>query len=428
MIDAKLTFSTHLKTCLLMSAVTFAFAHTSFAQEQPADLKAVADGLPPEVKRQIAQRPDAFLKSIANTIFSISPLGIVTTEALDVHQHRSIAARRANEIEKLLRDDLDGDGTISAAEIELQMPYLNASQKAQLTLSVLENDENDDGALSPSEIFATAEKAIEGNRRGGNRQADQIMAFDVNADGAVDLSEVSRVVAALHLEEAAKLRSTRKEVQDPMDLCKVPHPKGADVVFLSGYTGAAMSTLAVSGQVSVTSVATVRIEEGFRPLYIFATAFEPVIWRFEGATERVQDLVVQSGNSIGGSGTAAMGIDTSKITFVPQRACIDGHEHEVTTKSRANINSLGRAIGKSVEFLALSYTIDRLRIPNSENQAVSGDTLEVYRTPLSFSLNERTFEISARGMTMEGALPADTTQKTTDRKTIRELMRFYPGG
>ena len=130
-----MTVIKNLKSFLLWSVVALSLPGLSTAQEKAAGLKAFANALPDDVKRQIARRPDNFLRNMANTVFNIAPDGIVTKEAIEMRDKRNNAGLRVREITQILTYDLDGDGSVSAQEIELQLPYLPGNQRGQLTVT-----------------------------------------------------------------------------------------------------------------------------------------------------------------------------------------------------------------------------------------------------------------------------------------------------
>lgn len=423
-----MTVNKNLKGFLLCSVVALTLPGSSAAQTNDAKLKAFANGLPDDVKRQLARRSDTFLRNMANTVFDIAPDGIVTKESIEIRDKRTIAGLRVREITQILTYDLDGDGSVSAREIEVQLQYLNGNQRGQLTVAVIENDTDGDGSLSLKEILDAAEEKVKKHNANRNQNYSHLMAFDYDGNGKVDLAEISSVVAAID-PELLKVGKKRRNTASPSTvLCKVPKPKDAEVVLLSGYQGAAISTLAVSGQEMETTVATVMIENGTTPLYIFATAYDSIVWKFDGATDRIQHLVVQPRSTRNGPGAAVAGVDASKVTFVPERACISGYVKSKSAKERAKIGSLSTLLGKNVDSFALSYTINNLRVPQTKDNAISDTEKHPYREPVSFSIGENSYELSATGMVVKGDEHGASGQQATNRTTIRELMRFRPGG
>src|SRR5205823_2153791 len=87
-----------------------------------------------------------------------------------------------------------------------------------------------------------------------------------------------------------------------------PGPPGVapdDVVVLFGaYEGDAVSTATLVGQDDGTQTARVVIEPGTASLSVLLTSYEPVIWRFEGAVDRVSQVLLL-GRAGGVTGVAA---------------------------------------------------------------------------------------------------------------------------
>src|SRR4029078_7997626 len=79
----------------------------------------------------------------------------------------------------------------------------------------------------------------------------------------------------------------------------------AEWVFVCGsYEGGAPAPATVSGPDETTRTARVVIEPGSRPLYVVLSAFDSMIWRFEGPTEGVRELVLTGVRAQGVTGIA----------------------------------------------------------------------------------------------------------------------------
>jgi hypothetical protein len=89
----------------------------------------------------------------------------------------------------------------------------------------------------------------------------------------------------------------------------------ARVVLVGVYSGDSLSTVALGSQDDETGVVEVVVEAGDQPLYVVLSAFSPTIWRFSGATERVQKAVMVASKG-GGRRTS----DVSSPAAGPQSA------------------------------------------------------------------------------------------------------------
>jgi hypothetical protein len=108
--------------------------------------------------------------------------------------------------------------------------------------------------------------------------------------------------------------------------CALPKPSAAAKMLLLGtYETEALSSVALATQDMVTNTGSVVIEPGKEPLYIVLTSMQPTIWRFLGATERVERVVVTD-SRIRMSKTArdptplvgVIGLPPARVT-IPQR-------------------------------------------------------------------------------------------------------------
>jgi hypothetical protein len=81
----------------------------------------------------------------------------------------------------------------------------------------------------------------------------------------------------------------------PTPECPLPSAAPDEqLIALGTYDGEAVSSSWVGSPDWVTYVNDIVIEPGKRPLYLLLTSYDPVIWRFTGATKRVKRVVVTS--------------------------------------------------------------------------------------------------------------------------------------
>jgi len=404
--------------------LAFALPSSAFAQTLDQSIEEFAKTLPDEILVRIAQRGVQYLPEITRWIFQISPDGNASLAAAALQGNQQLAVARAREITNLLRYDLNGDGDLSAGEVQLQLPYLGAQDRADLSLKFREGDQNSDQTLSFSEILTLARaKDAQQARRSNTQMIEIIMAFDYNQDGLVNLDEAAAVIAAIDpadLEQAGTRPQPR--IPDPVR-CSAPKPQPeSEVVFVNGYEGSAVSSIAVSGQDVETSVATIIIAEGTTPIYLFVTAYDAIIWNFDGATERVQQIVVQPRTTRSGPGAAVAGIDKNRITFVDPGSCVGRVSTQRNGETERSLLALSRYLERDFDLIINEYTLGNVRLANAG--ATSGETpSRPYRTKTEFSIGERNYELSAAGMSLAGAEPpADAI------RTVRAMMRYYPGG
>ncbi|NVO57461.1 EF-hand domain-containing protein [Rhodobacteraceae bacterium B1Z28] len=400
----------------------------SSAQEQDP-LPAFANKLSPDVLKQLGRSKEQYMQQAASQIFRYAPDGVLTKEVIDTAAQHHMATRRAKNLTPILSHDLNGDFQISRAEIEKQSHLINHSVKGQLALAFAEFDADGDDVLTVAELGAFLDSQTQKAFR--RDQLEQYFAFDFNGDGRVDITEISIVTKAINPD----ILSTSAKRKTPSSAklaarCEAPDvPKGHELVLLSGYEGPALSNISLNGQNRATTVATFIVEPGETPLYVFATAYDPIIWKFEGATDRIKRVVVQPLSTDYGPGAAVHGIDAKAVTFVAPRSCVGKHATKTGQRLNALTKELSAKLSTPVAYPVATYSLDHIQIPSGiaakDQQAGRG---RPYRHPVDFSIGDNSYRLNAEGMVV---LDKDGNPKSApnpDRRTIREMIRFYRGG
>lgn len=353
-----------LYTWLLCGALMFAVPQSALSESEDEALTRFAYALPANIQCHITRNPARFLQSVAPLLFGISPDGIVTQELVTLKRDRRRADARAERIADILKYDTDGDGGLSAGELEALLPTLPAQERGKLSVFVIQTDADKDGDLTFTEILNAMKQLEKSINPSSSQNRIEIMAFDYNEDGKVDLAEIAKVVGAF---DALGMDLNTMPVTPkakPTDAqCKVPASDGAKGALVSLQTAQALSTITVAGQDRKTSVAVVTIGAGDEPLYIFATTDTPVIWKFEGATDRIQTLVLQPGMDEEPFAAAATGVERDRISFVPPGACARRAIRTRTGQDRYDILKLQGLLGVKFEHFALARAATHLSVP-----------------------------------------------------------------
>jgi hypothetical protein len=154
--------------------------------------------LPADVAEAIAARPARFAEQSADMILSHGQDDAVTADDIDRALALDRAFFRARALRPFLEADLDADGTITRAEIRARAGVLGADGRARLLRQHGQADIDGDGALAPGELSAHAQAASEQALTPEDAaMARAILAFDLDADGRVTLSEMQAAAAAL---------------------------------------------------------------------------------------------------------------------------------------------------------------------------------------------------------------------------------------
>ena len=134
---------------------------------------------------------DQLTQQTMQTFFQIAPDGQLTEAALALAQQRNVARNRARLMGQYLIHDLNGDGTISFAEME----NLLGTAAAQVVSLRALADANGDGEISMDELLAAATASA-----GKTMRQDQnrlLMVFDLNDDDVVVVDEVLTALRTL---------------------------------------------------------------------------------------------------------------------------------------------------------------------------------------------------------------------------------------
>ena len=104
--------------------------------------------------------------------------------------------------------------------------------------------------------------------------------------------------AALRREQAEQEKLARERLA-----CAMPKPSdGATVVLLSAYEADSLSTTTIGSQEVAVGTGTITVQPGSAPIYLVVASFRPTIWRFSGAVERIERLVLAGNNTRGERG------------------------------------------------------------------------------------------------------------------------------
>lgn len=299
------------------------------------------------------------------------------------------AQERANSISRILRCDLDGDLRVNESEIKtcsetgedgrplledydangddtISVEEAAASDRdfGYGTLSLerlLELDPNHDGVLTSDELRALAERVFQ--------------SVDRDRDGRISEEEYRAV--SNRMAQARELAST--------PVCNLPKATaGSSVVAYGGYEGDSISSAAVGGLHQETNLIDVVIEPGPEPLYLSLTSYESMVWRVTGAVDRLERVVVASGQTgriiraeaqpsgsrpdivrgIGGiSASGVIGVPASKVSITRPDCIRSFYQTDDGTKQLVS-ESLRRSVGKVPSAIIGHYGAQRVDLPS----------------------------------------------------------------
>ncbi|CTQ49581.1 hypothetical protein [Jannaschia donghaensis] len=338
------------------------------------------------------------------------------------------AQQRAQAIAQILRFDTNGDLTISPDEATRQAPFLRAGDRAELTLVMAGRDPD---GMSVSDIARLVEPRMPPRQNGEQASVGDPMLYDVDGDGRTTVAEVQAVIAAVEAlppVDAQRSSNPRTRIErrlaDAMgdEPCTLPPASDeATVLLLSAYNATALSTVTVAGQDKTTYTAEVIVEPGETPLYVVASAYEGMIWRFTGATDRIETFVGMAR----ADGLGTTGLPSDRVTFVPERGCLPGERWDSGSGAALRAKAaLAKRLDHPVAAVVGSYSIDRISLPSGTEPA--RDRRSANGITVQFGNGDQ-IELQG-GRDRKLTFVPDATDDGGYARLLRQLNRFYPGG
>ena len=182
----------------------------------------------------------------------------------------------------------------------------------------------------------------------------------------------------------------------PSTSCTLPAAAPQDRVILFGaYGGTAISTVTVAGQDETTTTSRVVIEPGATPLYLVLSSFKAMIWRFEGATSRVHQVVLVGVREQGVTGLPAARVvsRTKTVGSLTDAVCFAPFYDTQSVEGVVARGVVQRGLSRAIDTFAASYDVGTLRLPIgtveadvvSPNHAPAGLDPSIYAGALRFS-------------------------------------------
>jgi hypothetical protein len=142
--------------------------------------------------------------------------------------------------------------------------------------------------------------------------------------------------------------------------CELPQaPEDDEIILFGAYEADAMSTVTIAGQDESTQTARVVIAPGTSRLYVVLAAYENIIWRFEGDTARIDQVVL--------TGYGAQGVIGAPAVPIVDRSGGNGcpaYFYDVSSpEALAMQQAVEESIGRPVDVMAGSYSVGTLSLP-----------------------------------------------------------------
>lgn len=334
----------------------------------------------------------------------------ITQEDLDRRHLMDAARMRSTYVQRYLAYDLNADGIVTREEMENTIIWkssgnmsrssnsasarLRMQQRLKKLLEPFEKgDLNRDDVLDASEVFELAKNQADTQlqKRSGRRQSSlegSIMSLDFNSDGVVSEQEFIAAISKLTPESSTGQRAN-SAVRFVQPGCVVPQARSDEKLALFGvYEGTAVSSVTILGQDKPTSAAEVFIKEGKEPLYVVLTSYDPIVWKFLGATSRVRTVVLYSavGSNTGITGSGLTGLDKSRVSFVAGRNCL-GYFHRTGDLKEAKVKAQVRDLtGAEPDYVLGHYKVGFVTLPDGPVEKLTRNHQPPARSKLNFGL------------------------------------------
>ncbi|MDB5490974.1 MAG: calpain-6 [Micavibrio sp.] len=231
--------------------------------------------------------------------------------------------------------DTNNDGVLSYQEMsQLNPEQLKQIQsKYQEDYNLLSLDSNGDGRLTAAELELQA------------RQAFKIIDLDNN--GILSELEIQPFLAA-----------AQSAPDSPASCKKISSPQNSKLISIGIFEGASFSSVTAYDQDTVTTATTVNIPDNSAPLYLVLSSVEPVIWQIKGNTRAVIGATVvgsvKTRYDLGANGVTASGITglSKEIVKFPDSTCIPNFYIEKDASAVKSLTAITHLAGRKPDIAA----------------------------------------------------------------------------
>jgi len=358
------------------------------------------------------------------------------------------------QVRKLMAADTDHDGNITVAEA---LAYVKSQPDNGLTAALLGNNVHQLIALAPDgkqaltlpDFEAAAAAAFQAVDTDGDGviSADELKAArsDNSGTAAATRPPVASAPAqpqaqtqpqALQQQRRAELEARREEARRTAEAERAkkdaelraacPMPKASDaaaVVLIGAREAEALSSTTIGSQDVAVGVGTVTVEPGTSSIYLVLVSFDPTIWRFYGAVERIERVVVTSARAAPVKAlpreaplAGATGVPAERITFLGSIKCLDLFTNVPSIQASQTAAAVEAAAGKAPAAIAGRYSLSDVAVPSGKFTSLKAEGQRL--TIISQSAGT----LNILGDTKNIVVQAGPSSPEA------ELKRFYPGG
>jgi hypothetical protein len=241
---------------------------------------------------------------------------------------------------------------------------------------------------------------------------------DTDNNGTISLDELQ--AARNRANQANVLSGLQRD--PPRVVCDAPKASdAAKVVLLGAYQTESLSSVTLRSQDDVVGVGNVVVEPGSDPLYIAIATHQPTIWRFYGATERVERVVVVSNGTPMDKATGkpvslagVVGLPAERTSFPQAAGCLKYFHVTPSTESAIASGAIKAAAGKAPDVVAGKYAMIAFNVPSGKVES----TGQVRSGGLQIVQGSTTYMLENGKMSVV----------KPDQNLDQTLDRFRPGG
>jgi Ca2+-binding EF-hand superfamily protein len=382
--------------------------------------------------------------------------GLLTSADIRARAMALAAEQRASQFSQFVREDLNGDGVITEAEVRAYYRSRanqfgrteDLGQQARDALQIqgdMAADANHDGRITLREAY---DFVVSRTGQAPAEIGEPITMFDPapKSHGAVSWDAV-RITATTYFNQidrdhdgqisSSELATVRNGVnarggfmprlatmQSPQAGCDLPKPSNdAQIVLLSAYQGAGLSSVTIGSQDVQVNAATVNVAPGPKPIYVVITSFRPVIWRFTGAAQRIERAVFSSGIS-GPQGTlgalpsspplaGATGLPASRVSFPKVPHCLNYFSVQTSIGASMTAGKVASLLGRAPDTINAEYAVSSFDLPSGAIHKTGRDQGLIIKK-------------SGGSLMLNGS--ADVTLSGGADSLARDVLLYYPDG
>lgn len=334
-------------------------------------------------------------------------------DAADQALHRRIVAATAaaNAVALIMAVDLDGDGEVSREEAKTWSEYRRRQSAAGgnrgvplgaaydiVAQAMLSADRDGGMSYAGAVAFARARQPASdffGRDRDQAVQIGDLLGFTGAADTGLTIDgfraalaqiqgAVPTSVNSMQMRQAEQSLRQAEEKRARADRCKMPAAsEQAKVMLLSAREGDKFSPVAIGSQATEILTATIEVERGEQPIYLVVKTIRGTLWRFTGATERLERVVLHASEAGGAEVNprqtplvGATGVPKEKLTFLTDMSCLEYFSRVPSIEATLAAGVVREGAGREPSIFA-GYRVGGFVVPSGKViEAVSGATID----------------------------------------------------